>query len=132
MSNANKRKRTSRPEDPKRKLLDELDSLKELLFEQKRQLEGAESEIPILSDELKIDPDETGATIPVLEEVAFPQDKKATAADKNKSSAPLPNEQELSKLIDQMVVLRLRMLKPKIKEEIIEELKRRHPKLFQR
>ena len=42
------------------------------------------------------------------------------------------NEQELRKLIDLLVTHRLHRLKPKITEEIIEELQRLKPELFRR
>ncbi len=138
MSNTNKRKRSASPTDQKSKLLDELDSLKDLLIEQKRQLDSMETEIPMLSEVVEPAPGETDINIPVLEDVAFPPEEEADATSgiqpsqdaESKTAAFTQNETELRKLIDMLVVHRLRQLKPKIREEIIEELQRLKPELF--
>ncbi len=131
MSNTNKRKKSGRQAAPKDNLLEELDSLKELLFEQKRQLENAQTDIPILEDVIPVDPNET--EIPVLEEVAFPEEGASSppgAKSSPRSENTQPTEKELNKLVDMLVAYHLRRLQPKIKEEVIKELKRRHPNLF--
>lgn len=139
MSDTNKRKRPARQTDSKGRLLDELDSLKELLIEQKRQLDSTDAEIPMLNEVVDIAPDETEASIPVLEEVAFPPEDEAAGAtateslphsDNNRETSSPLDEQELSKLIDMLVGHRLRRLRPKIKEEVLEELQRLYPELF--
>lgn len=136
MSDSNKRKHSARQTDQKSKLLEDLDSLKELLLEQKRHLESAQAGIPILNEIVESAPEEADVSIPVLEEVAFPPEEGALATDDKQPSrnaaATLPNEQELRKLIDLLVTHRLHRLKPKITEEIIEELQRLKPELFRR
>lgn len=134
---------------PKNALLDELDSLKELLREE-TQVNTAESgvacdsEIPLLDDVVDIDAIELEPahqrmepTIPVLEEVSFPPDQFPTAhaelqpeQSKDEGGTSLPSEEELSKLIDMLVGHRLRRLRPKIKEEVLDELQRLYPELF--
>lgn len=174
MSNNDNRDLFGRDTGAQSELLDELDSLKELLREQEQGLVGnkvngdvdipmldeivdipmldevidtdaiepeaaaevAESSIPVLDEVAGSELLESA--IPVLEEVAFPPDEpqvvhaepqppqSATTAE-----STLPSERELSKLIDMLVGHRLRRLRPKIKEEVIEELQRLYPELFQ-
>ena len=131
-------------------LLDELGSLKELLWEESQAPTATEgggacdSDIPLLDDVIDIDAIELEPThqlieppIPVLEEVSFPPDESATAHEqpqseqgKDEGETTLPSEQELSKLIDMLVGHRLRRLRPKIKQEVLEELQRLYPELF--
>lgn len=135
MSDSNKRKHSARQTDQKSKLLEDLDSLKELLLEQKRHLESGQAGIPILNEIVESAPEEADISIPVLEDVAFPPEGAIATDGKQPSrnvAATLPNEQELRKLIDLLVTHRLHRLKPKITEEIIEELQRLKPELFRR
>lgn len=137
MSEAKKRKRSGSKAD-KTKLLDELDSIKDLLLEQQQQFDSAKAGIPILNEVVESGTDKTETTIPVLEEVAFPPvqtdaaDFASSPPNKNAARSSLPNAHELNKIVDVLVTHRLRKLKPKIKEEIIEELKRLYPELLKR
>lgn len=133
---------------PKNALLDELDSLKDLLREQEQATVAEESnncdpDIPMLDDVVDIDamelapsPEFNEAQIPVLEEVAFPVEAPAAEPappPTQSDTAPVASsltEQELGKLVDMLVGHRLRRLRPKIKEEVLEELQRLYPELF--
>lgn len=143
MGDNDKRKLIKRKAGPKNELLDELDSLKELLLEESQDAAATcDSDIPLLNDVVDMDAIELAPAqqqiqpdIPVLEEVSFPQDGSPSprAGQKSKqatSGGNIPSEQELNKLIDMLVGHHLRRLRPKIKEEILKEVKRRYPALF--
>jgi hypothetical protein len=127
---------------PKNALLDELDSLKELLAGDEPavitdEAGACDPDIPMLDDVVDIDSLEMDAApgaIPVLQEVAFPEEvpahQKEPSPDKSDAESSQPDEQELSKLIDMLVGHRLRRLRPKIKEEVLEELRRLYPDVF--
>jgi hypothetical protein len=145
-------------------LLDELDSLKDLLNGEEGSFSAPDSDpqdpdIPLLDEVIDIDATGTpgDSAIPVLDEVAFPEEipvleelafpeeipeleelaypkehpapQPSQQAESTAEPAP-PSEQELSKLIDMLVGHRLRRLRPKIKEEVMEELRRLYPELF--
>jgi hypothetical protein len=132
---------------PKNALLDELDSLKELLDREEPALDiddaiGCDPDIPMLvevvdTDSLELDtaPGVAESAIPLLEEVAYPEEETARREEPKGSPGKegdptLPNEQELNKLIDMLVGHRLRRLRPRIREEVLEELRRLYPDVF--
>ena len=91
-------------------------------------------DVPVL-EEVAFPSDE--ADIPMLEEVAYPSETPTeehivaeSVEEPHGNESDLPNEKELSKLIDMLVGHRLRRLRPKLKEEVLEELQRLYPELF--
>jgi hypothetical protein len=147
MSENDKRDRFGHEAKPKEVLLDELDSLKELLDREEPVIDiddadGCDPDIPMLDEAVDIDALELDAApgvpesaIPLLEEVAYPEEKTARREEPERlpgteGEPTLPNEQELNKLIDMLVGHRLRRLRPRIKEEVLEELRRLYPELF--
>ena len=151
MSDNENRDLFKRDAGPQSELLDELDSLKELLREQELNVavddsgENSDIDIPMLDEVVDLDaislepaPEFNEAQIPVLEEVAFPTGEAPAVepppshSDTPSAASALPSERELNKLVDMLVGHRLRRLRPKIKEEVIEELKRLYPELDQK
>lgn len=149
MSENDKRDRSGHEAKPKEVLLDELDSLKELLDREEPAIDiddadGCDPDIPMLDEVIDIDALELDAApgvpesaIPLLEEVAYPEEETAhrevPKGSPGKGGEPtLPNEQELNKLVDMLVGHRLRRLRPRIKEEVLEELRRLYPDVFRR
>jgi len=140
MSDNDKRDQFGHEAKPKAVLLDELDSLKELLDREEPAIDiddadGCDPDIPMLDEVVEIDGLELDPAIPLLEEVAYPEEETARREEAKgspgKEGEPtLPNEQELNKLIDMLVGHRLRRLRPRIREEVLEELRRLYPDVF--
>ena len=130
------------------KLIDELDSLRELLrHDQLGELDLAnwpliepkpaedldEAAIPVLEDavEAEFAPTETATEtaaldIPVLDEVI---EQDAAEAMEEEDEEGLPSRTELLLLIDALVERRMQRLRPELTEQLITELARIHPAL---
>ncbi len=111
-------KKKEQPPKSKSEILSELDRLKELL--EKDRYDSDDDDIPVLSDIVEIGDE----VVPTAEEVA------TSGGDKQSpSGGKLPTGQELNKLIDMLVTLQLRKLRPVIQKEVVRQVLERYPDL---
>jgi len=159
MSN-NKRDLTGAKKKSKSVLLDELDSLKNILDEEGEEIllaapweftpteEAITNELlPELDEAVEFTPSTKPArarkpqpAIPMLEEVALPGKKPSGKVPElneivesvDRTETKIPSNQELLQLVEMLVQRRLEKLKPALTKEVLKQLERFYPSLKNR
>ena len=104
----------------KSEILSELDRLKELL--EKDRYDSDDDDIPVL-DEI-VEMDDTSA-----DPIGNTSTSGSKQAPEKTSTSKLPTGQELNKLVDMLVSLQLRKMRPIIQKEVVRLILERYPNL---